>query len=570
MASITTWSRIEPRPSTADLSGPLAARIRDPLWMLTRQWQLGEFQGADSGSPAFAQVQWRTGSVAGWRTGTGPVNPVDRKVPLERQLESEPFSPDRTLRVEVGQTLEALLAGRSVGGTVPAFRTAFPLAPATADEQADDATARFLAVCAGRAVDGIAAYLAARASLPALPPGVAIPAADQAGALAALQDLVSWTEQVFGAPEVRDPAAWEPKRLELDLATTASAPGGGTLTLATVPDGAGALDWCAYDLTSAAPADGAAPLQRRSVMPGPVRFRGMPNARFWDFESGTIDLGAIQPDKRDVARLVVIDFMLVHGNDWFVIPLELEAGTLCQIEALVVRDVFGMNVLVPRADAATASASPTERWTLFSTDAAGAGRPALAPFFLVPLGAAAAVQAGAAVEEVRFLRDEMADMVWAVEEATENALGETWPGRERDAAREPPAAPPSASTAPLRYLIETRVPLNWIPFLPVAVDAARGLVELERGAMIRADLGGPPTPVPPAGRILQPTSSLADPAHYRVAEEEVPRSGLTVSRRACRARALDGSTHLWVGRGRSAGRGEGASGLRFDVAKPGG
>lgn len=52
MPSITWWNRVKPRPRTDDLTQPLQARLRDPLWLLTRQWQLGEFLGADAGSPA--------------------------------------------------------------------------------------------------------------------------------------------------------------------------------------------------------------------------------------------------------------------------------------------------------------------------------------------------------------------------------------------------------------------------------------------------------------------------------------------------------------------------------------
>jgi hypothetical protein len=34
----------------------LQAQVRDPLWFLTRQWQVAEFLGDDSGSPVQATV----------------------------------------------------------------------------------------------------------------------------------------------------------------------------------------------------------------------------------------------------------------------------------------------------------------------------------------------------------------------------------------------------------------------------------------------------------------------------------------------------------------------------------
>ena len=60
MTSITSWLRLEPRTRKADMAAGLQARIYDPLWLLARQWQTGEFQGEDAGSPAAAR--WR-GSI---------------------------------------------------------------------------------------------------------------------------------------------------------------------------------------------------------------------------------------------------------------------------------------------------------------------------------------------------------------------------------------------------------------------------------------------------------------------------------------------------------------------------
>jgi hypothetical protein len=51
--ALTWWNRLEPRPRSPEVADTLAAKIRDPLWMLTRQWQFGEFQGEDAGSPAW-------------------------------------------------------------------------------------------------------------------------------------------------------------------------------------------------------------------------------------------------------------------------------------------------------------------------------------------------------------------------------------------------------------------------------------------------------------------------------------------------------------------------------------
>src|SRR5512134_2770691 len=63
MGSITSWVRLEPRCRDDDMTGAVQARIYDPLWMLARQWQAGEFQGEDAGSPV----------VARWRGDSAPI-----------------------------------------------------------------------------------------------------------------------------------------------------------------------------------------------------------------------------------------------------------------------------------------------------------------------------------------------------------------------------------------------------------------------------------------------------------------------------------------------------------------
>ena len=50
MASITSWVRLEPRARDPELGPGVEARLHDPLWMIGRQWQLGELTGHDAGS----------------------------------------------------------------------------------------------------------------------------------------------------------------------------------------------------------------------------------------------------------------------------------------------------------------------------------------------------------------------------------------------------------------------------------------------------------------------------------------------------------------------------------------
>jgi hypothetical protein len=202
-----------------------------------------------------------------------------------------------------------------------------------------------------------------------------------------------------------------------------------------------------------------------------------------------------------------------------------------------------------------------------TTIEADSGR--LATFFIMPPSVPSATLSGDALEEVRFLRDETANMVWGIEERAENGLGDPWRGHERSQAARPsspPTAAPGIATTSdgLVYEIETSVPEHWIPFLAVALNTTQGAVALERAAMLRETDDGATEPVPPVGRVLQP-ASIGDAA-YQIREEEVPRSGVVVRRRVRRARWIDGSTFLWVAREARIGAGPAGSGLRFDTA----
>src|SRR5204863_3756230 len=54
--SITVYNRLESSPRTVDFDRSLKAEVRDPLWMLTRQWQFGEFKGEDAATAVTTKI----------------------------------------------------------------------------------------------------------------------------------------------------------------------------------------------------------------------------------------------------------------------------------------------------------------------------------------------------------------------------------------------------------------------------------------------------------------------------------------------------------------------------------
>jgi hypothetical protein len=160
------------------------------------------------------------------------------------------------------------------------------------------------------------------------------------------------------------------------------------------------------------------------------------------------------------------------------------------------------------------------------------------------------------------VRDEMANVAWAIERVVQSQAGHPIDRLEaaREEARRDEMADPDSTIpvdGPLAFRLATETPPYWFPLLPKArptgEQGVRGAIELE----LRVELGGPRSP---QGHILDSGSAIN--------EEEVPRTGIRVTRTYQHARWIDGSTHLWIGRRKRPGRGEASSGLRFDVIEP--
>jgi hypothetical protein len=166
-------------------------------------------------------------------------------------------------------------------------------------------------------------------------------------------------------------------------------------------------------------------------------------------------------------------------------------------------------------------------------------------------------------EEVLFLRDEMANLAWAVERLIESPaelpLNRFEAYLEKQRRRAPETTNSISAGEPLRYRLSTEIPDYWIPLMPARLG--QGL-RLKRGALLNTE--GLPEPAHARGRILTPDSRQP----LALYEEEVPREGIRVTRNYQYTRWFDGSTHLWIGRRKQVGRGEGSSRLRFDVVGP--
>ena len=111
MASVTLWTRLEPQPRDASMDRSLQAQVRDPLWMLARQWQVGELDGTDAGSPVQAVMSVESQPLTGYApNGTGAgLAPYDAAVPLEPHVERVPVTLSVRGSAQLGLHAEAAI-----------------------------------------------------------------------------------------------------------------------------------------------------------------------------------------------------------------------------------------------------------------------------------------------------------------------------------------------------------------------------------------------------------------------------------------------------------------------------
>ncbi len=574
MSSITSWNRLEPRTATSTLSGA-QVRVADPLWFLARQWQLGELRGSDGGSAVHAVAHLEQGRLARYHPGrpgpaaTAAARPLPTG-PLEATVEAEtgpgPATDGTVFAARAGQYFLRMLGpdlhARYRDGYVGRHPLALP--PAVVLDTLGDASRRLLDLLAGRVPDGHDLRATLDAALRPVAGGGALPAQppvrpeDADAVTTAARRWLDWYDRQRPAGR---PSAWQPQRLEYSFAVSAARPTpAGEAVLVADGHPGGELDWYSFDVLDTGSLGGLLMLDKpinATALPTPARFPGMPNSRAWEFEDGATNLGAVDAAPDDLGRLLLLEFAFVYGNDFLLLPVDLLAGTLSWVTSLTVTTTFGDVVDVPPVEQADGGAGP---WSMFrlSTDrlAGGTGRQ---DFLFLPPTLADSLH-GPTLEEVALLRDEMANLAWTVEQRVQDAAGRSVVPREVAADRErrepaPAVQPDPAPTNPvLTYRLTTSVPPYWHALVPTIVNRQVAGVAFDNVVL---EASGVSTP---EGSLVRPL-----PAPFRLAEEELPRGGLLVTRAWRRARWVDGTVHTWVGRRKRAGRGEGYSGLAFDT-----
>jgi hypothetical protein len=497
--SITTWTRLEPDTQTGhpslDLNEGVAARLADPLWLLGRQWQMGELSGEDAASPVAARITSSSFAIDSLQTPAGSLPFSAASVAAEAEIEHDRGAPDRRTRASGGVSFVERLAE---GGLSRTYRTAvlqnYPLDPGVPDGD----------------------LLLVDLKAGSLKTKVGVTAAD-----APAFDKIARAWAAWYRPRSRRGAnpAWVADRLEYRFSAGVTVTEG-RLTL-TAPEHTGdRLDWDAF--SAGAPAEGTSAAPRTTsvdVAPALLQIPGMPALTFWEIEDPRFDPGSIEAAPTDTARLLLVEAALAYSADWFLLPLRLPVASLNRIDSLLVTDTFGVTTLIRPAD----QIRPHPGWHLW--------RVSDLPYLLLPPPATGFLAADP-VEQIALVRDEAANLAWALRVVPRSAL----PGPQETV----------SGSGDLTYLPITTPPDDRVPMPLMESDEGRWLV---RGRL--------------AGQQTDPVSELLNKG-FRLRDEELPDEGLTLERRYELGRTPDGVLHLWVSRVKRTGARLPLSGLTFD------
>jgi peptidoglycan hydrolase-like protein with peptidoglycan-binding domain len=499
--------RLEPEHGpVGNLQRGFQAELADPLWLLGRQWQMGEHQGENASTPLHVEFTLSETSI---------------DAPADRPGQSPAIVPGEAI-IEGGPN-DAWPLGRRIAIGLQAVSQG--LAPPIDDETDPALVLTDLpepyAALSGRVYDGSALARTAGFDLRSIVPTAPARASH-------------WMSE--------------------ELSYRTSFPCGDTVLRVERHDG-GDVDWWTVDAARALTVPGEE--RTEDLLPNRFRYPGAPLPRYWQIEEAQVDIGGFPPDRSHFATLLLIDLIASHSDDWFAFPVVTRAGCIMQLSKVTITDSFGDRWPSPGEGW---EPLPPDEWSLFRVrgldPALSAGVVRLIRTLAV-WPTAATPLSGPPVEEVVLGVDEDSNLLWAVEQRVNG----------RDCVQPPPSPrAPSRTTAPLLYRPTSAVPYHWHPYEIREVDtdpAVPGRRRFVQGRFADLHTDAPSFLRPaPLAEMLQASTGV-----HEIEPSTVPTTGLRLQQRFMLARGTDGLPVLWVQRQRLPLLGGPSHMLRFDLAE---
>ena len=587
------------------------------MFKLTRQWQMGEFKGEDTGSPIAVTSLSTQSALNRVQLGGSASKHYDRDIPIDAQVQARPLVFEQAgqpvaldIRLQMGRYWLKLI--KNTGDFARQYVQAYPI------DSMDETNPRHARVSAHpRSMQSFAAVQSSGHQVAGesftqiramdgwklhqhlslgrhVADGITQDATMRERLNQQAVKFLAWFErQYYGGTQAQQDA-WSAQHLEYQFSygapSAATADQDHVFRAKNFADGR--IDWYHTDLaTRASLGDGSdstealRPTTRVDHhLPMPLSFPGMPDARWWAFEDGRTNLGSMQLGTTDLGRMLYMEFILNYANDWYMLPLSLPTGSFVELHGLMVRNVFNERFWVqPTGSGLDDDAS---RWTLMTQSVEGFDRQvAHTGLFVAPI--TPKIQQGKPLNEVSLMRDEMANLVWGIEQTILLPDGTSYNGAEAarqlhryfqqqadasgsssssgSAVLSSSAGAPVAQSAPVRYDVMSSVAEHWIPFIAARQPGSNRQTLLQRGSMLRY-LDGLPAGmrITPRTHILRQGLDASPAQAYFIAEEEITQTGIQVTQSYRRARGRYGKTYVWLGMTKQAARAHGQSELSFD------
>jgi len=582
-------SCIAPRTRTNDYAKALSFEVFDPLWMLARQWQYGRFKGNDCGSMVTAKIRVNRRRL----DSIYPPNSADKATystdtPMEYDVEkmNRPITP--MVRIESAIYFrKTLLAKTEISGKqeqiLAQLIQTFPLDPFIPDTAVEEKTIETLkietnanlkqlyAAYGKRIFDGYKLYQASLGSIP-----LSSEYADT------VNEYKKWFANKYFPVENETDRCWNERKLGYEMGI-----GENSNRYEAEDYHTGRLSWYSFDAKGefADPPKKTDTVEQKllSYMPVPANFPGAPKRRLWEFEDTSVQFGhQANDDFSLLANAVIMQYITMYGNDWMLTPIEAETGTVLNVEGIIITDTFGdktfINQSAEKSDALAKDVSFIDRWNLFGTTLVDAYSYEKDDNFAPQGGllfppSVKRTEESSPIEEVQFLRDEMANMLWGVETVINDGCGGTIDGKKTSddilaiVDEQKKDMEEHEEEYDYSFLLQNRVPINWIPFIPQKIDGEIREIIFRRAAM-PVFYNGDFQKVRPATELLKIKEAIRDGKKVvlprYINEEEITGYGIKLELTAQRTRWFLGESFNWIGAKKVISQYQANSGLLFD------
>jgi hypothetical protein len=300
------------------------------------------------------------------------------------------------------------------------------------------------------------------------------------------------------------------------------------------------LDWYHFESSSIAKPP-VVPVTTKRIIPNQLHFAGAPDPRWWRLEDGSSYFDSPNDPEPNALSMILPEFFYTDVKNWYTAPMLMTSGSLREVTNVNVVDSFG---IVTNLEPAT-SKNNTADWGMFVVDGASKfdGRYILAPNIALD------ILHNDEVEEVRFARDEDANLVWA----TENRISEN--GLSFMPESEIIGDAGTLSATHKTFKLKSPTERSWIPYVPRQIqrDGVNNVTVMRRARTDEsATLNNP-----------QFRSQIVKESTH-INEEEIPSTGIKIRRVHRYTRDSEGKPHFWIGREKDISERNTRPGIKFD------